>query len=43
MLARVAEGSHHQIFWQLMLHFLGLKFSGFVVLRPYKAPLVSVL
>ena len=23
--------------------FLGLKFSGFVVLRPYKTPVVSIL
>ena len=28
--------------WQHVAVFLGLKFLGFVVLRPYKTPVVSV-
>ena len=42
LLKAVTAGSFGGAWWH-MLQFLGLKFSDFVVLRSYKAPIVSVL
>ena len=43
MEARVLCGERYGGAWGRVTGFLDLKFSGFVVLRPYKTPVGSVL